>query len=58
MISIDRSPYHTILFWSISREFLDDPVVNALPSNTGGMGSIPGQETNILNAVLSSKTNK
>lgn len=56
--SIDRSPYHITLFQTISREFRGDPGVKALPSNTGGMGSISGWETNILHAVLSSRANR
>ena len=34
----------------VSGDILDSPVVKTSPSNAGGVGSIPGQETNIPHA--------
>ena len=43
------------LEWSIKASFSGSPAVNPLPSKTGAVGLIPGQETNIPYA-LGSKT--
>ena len=36
---------------SISRDFPGGPVVKTLPSSAGGVGSIPGQEVKIPQAL-------
>ena len=55
-IRIYRYPKH--LSKNKHRDFPSGPVFKTLPSNAGGMGSIPGQGTKIPHAVGCGKTLK
>ena len=42
-----KSYYKMIIINTLRKDFFGGPVVKTLPSNAGGMGSIPGLEARI-----------